>query len=100
MSDGRGDRSGGSGQDREDGYDWLYASGRPQPPDDDDGEATRVLSTQPRGDQTGGSRPDPDAPPTRIAPTPGQPTPKPPKPPKPAKSAEQRSGKRRSPGAG
>jgi len=90
MADGRGDRRGGSGADREDGYDWLYSEDDPSDPPQDDGEATRVMSTQPRPSARDTGGPDPDAPPTRIAPTPGQPTSTSPKPPR-------TKGKRRSP---
>jgi LCP family protein required for cell wall assembly len=92
MTDG-GDRR-GAGQDPDgDGYDWLYSSstGRPAPPPEDDGESTRVLSTQPRPGNRDRAPRGEDAPPTRIAPTPGTPSRRPP----PARTGG--AGKKRSP---
>ena len=94
MVDGRDERSGGSGRDREDGYDWLYSGNRPAPPPDDDGESTRVLSTQPRSGAAGAGATagrDSGGPPTRIAPTPGEPR----RPAKPTRTGG--GGRRRSP---
>ncbi len=94
MAQGRDQDDRGGREPDGDNYDWLYSSSgdKPAPPPEDDGEATRVLSTQARPSGDTPPARSSDSPPTRIAPTPGKPSGRPPKP---LKSGG--GGKRRSP---